>query len=194
MKQKLFFLISTFLLATNFSINSFAIDLNKISREINKATGSDSKISKSLNDVSNIDKKIKEALEDVKKETLGKVDEKINEVKEKVDGELQRVNKIVDEAEDGINKFKDLKNKAQKYINLAKMIVAFLSGGIVVSLFFIWRIWRNIISFKKIVRNVTNYDDIKNQIKALEAEVVRLGGKTQPAPRKGTNTETKTTE
>jgi predicted nucleic acid-binding Zn-ribbon protein len=185
MKQKLILIATSFLLALNISSNAFSLDLEK---ELNKVTGGkSSSLSKSIKEVGSIDKKIEQAIAKVQDQTLGKVDEKINEITQKVEGEIEgvkakieaeeaKIREIIAEAEDGINKFREIKAKAEKYVGMIKMVVGFLSLGIVGILFFLFKVWRNIVGFKKLIKNVTNYDAIKNQLEALENKVAELEG------------------
>jgi archaellum component FlaC len=175
MKNKIIFSILSVLLISSVSGISFAFNLQNELNKVAKVTGKGEKgLGKSLKGISSIDKKIEKAIGSVKGDVLKKVEGEINKVKEKIDDETAKIKKIIKEAEDGINKFKEIKANAEKYIRIAKIAIGFLSGGIVILIFFLWRVWRNIVGFKKIVKNVANYDAIKKQIKDLEKKVAKL--------------------
>ena len=54
------------------------------------------------------------------------------------------------------------------------MILAILSSSILVLIFVMWRIWRNIVGFKRALHNVTHYDEINKRLKQVEAELAKL--------------------
>ncbi len=179
MKQRLFFLIASTLLILNISSNAFSLDLGKeLDRVAQKVTGdSNSDITKSIKGVGDIDQKINKAIEEATKSVTDRIQGEIDEVKSKIEEEEAKVKEIIKEAENGINKFSAIKDKAEKYVKMAKMFIALLSTGMIAIAFFLWRVWKNIVGFKKLIKNVTNYDAIKEQIEALENKVAELEGR-----------------
>ncbi len=85
-----------------------------------------------------------------------------------------KILKIIDKAEKNINEAIELKNKVQYYIKIAKIIgviFSFLSLGL---LFFLFRIWRNIVNFKKLLKVTLNYEKFEKRIEILEKEIENL--------------------
>jgi hypothetical protein len=139
----------TFLLLAS---NSYALNLGDSLKQVAGDQG------KQINET--LDKKLDKVVKDY--------EEKVDSYKKEVDGEIAKYKAQVKEAEDAINKLKDIKAKAGYYINLVKTILALLSSGILVLIFVMWRIWRNIVNMKKLLRNVTNYDDFNERLKKVE--------------------------
>lgn len=179
MKKKLFFVAISFILFVNLSSNSFAgFDLKK---ELNKVSSGGSGANPVKNLTGNVEDKIDQKLNELKKEVIGKVEGEIKQYKEKIDAQTNKITKIIDEVEEDVNKLRDIKSKAQTYlskaqtyIKWAKIAIGVLSSGILVLLFVVWRIWRNIIGMKKVFKNITNYDDIKKRIDDLEKQVATI--------------------
>lgn len=144
--KKVFLLISLLF----FSTNAFAFNLGDALKDPNKA----------------IDKNVVKKLED-------KLDGEIAEYKKKIDAEQKKIENIIKETEDSINRIKDIKAKANSYIRIVKIILAVFASGILVLLFVVWRIYRNVVNLKKAIRNVVNYDDINARLKKVEAELAK---------------------
>lgn len=121
-----------------------------------KSAGKES--TKAIND--NVNKKIDEVVQ--------KIDGKIDGYKKEIDGEIAKYKDQIKEAEAAINKIKQIRANADSYIRTAKIILGFLSSGILVLIFVMWRIWRNIVTMKKVFKNVASYDDIEKRLKAVE--------------------------
>lgn len=138
--------------------NAFAFDLGGALKSPEK------EITKNVNE--KVDKLIG-GLED-------RLTKEIKEYKDKIDAEEKKIRAIIKETEDSINKIREIKNKAAGYIRNAKMILAILSSSILVLIFVMWRIWRNIVGFKRALHNVTHYDEINKRLKQVEAELAKL--------------------
>ena len=114
-------------------------------------------------------------LEDVGKKSNKSLDKKIDKIvskfEGKVDGKIKKYEAKIKDAEEAMDKINHIRANAEKYIRTVKIILAVLSSGILVLLFVLWRIWRNIVNMRKIVQNVTNYDDVEKRLKALEKRV-----------------------
>ena len=147
------FLLIVFL--TLFSSNVYAINLGNVLKDVSKDS------TKSIND--NLDKKIDKVVE--------KFEGKIDGYKAEMDKEIAKYKEQIKEAEDALNKIKHIKDNAEFYIGKAKMILAILSSGILALLFVMWRIWRNIVTMKKVIKNVASYSDIEKRLKAVEKKV-----------------------
>lgn len=128
--------------------NAFAINLGGILKEVEK--GSSKSISKSL------DKK---------------VDKVINKVEKKIDQKVAKYEKKIAEVEESFDKIKNLRDKAEYYLKIAKIVIAALSSGALVLIFTMWRIWKNVVGMRKVVENVANYKDIEKRLQALEKKV-----------------------
>ena len=142
-----------------FASNSFAIDLAKTLNKIGNGGDPVKEVSGNIN--KKLDKVVK------------KFEGKIDGYEKEINGEINKYKEKVKEAESYLNKIKEIKNKANYYINLAKIVIAVLSSGIVVLLFMMWRIWRNVVGLKKVIRNVTNYDDINKRLEKVEKLVTQ---------------------
>jgi cell division protein FtsL len=175
MKQKLTLTISSAFLLLSLSTNALALDLGAKLKKITGGATPD--VAESLKGISGIDGKIQDALNNIKSETLGKVDVEIKKITQKIEAEEAKIRGMIQEVEDGVNKFRSIKAKFEKYMGMAKAVLAVLSGGLIAIAFFLWRVWRNIVGFKKIIKNVTNYDEIKNKIADLEDKLAQLDGK-----------------
>ena len=139
------------------SNNAFSFDLGKVLKDPSKS------IEKSVN--GKLDKVVKK-LED-------KLDGEVSKYKKKIDSKTKKIENIIAETEASINQIKDIKNKAAGYIKLVKIILAILSSGILILLFIMWKIYRNVVNLKKVVKNVTNYDDINKRLKAVESKLAQ---------------------
>lgn len=151
--MKKLILIAFFILFTG---NAYAISFG----DVLKDAGKDSQ--KSLN--KSLDKKI----DKVVKKFEDKVDDKVKKYEEKIAKYEDRIKEV----EDSFNKIKRLKDNAEFYIGKAKLIMAILSSGILALLFVMWRIWRNIVTMKRVIKNVASYDDIEKRLKAVEKRVL----------------------
>jgi hypothetical protein len=94
----------------------------------------------------------------------GKLDKVVKKLEGKLDGQVSKYKKQIDA---------EKQDKAVSYIKAAKIILAILSSGILILLFFMWRIYRNVASLKKVIKNVTNYDDINKRLKAVESKLAK---------------------
>jgi predicted PurR-regulated permease PerM len=139
------------------SSNAFSFDLGKVLNNPEKALG----------------KSIDGKLDKVVKKLEGKLDGQVSKYKKQIDAEKQKIQKIIAETEASINQIKTIRDKAVSYIKAAKIILAILSSGILILLFFMWRIYRNVASLKKVIKNVTNYDDINKRLKAVESKLAK---------------------
>lgn len=154
--KKIFFII----LASFFVSNSYAINLNDALKEIGNG---------SSKDVKGFEKKIDKIVDKYD----GQLQGEIKKYQEKIEKEEKKVMAMIKEAEDAVNKLKEIKSKASYYINLAKIILAALSSGILVLIFVMWRISRNIVNMKKLIKNVSNYEDFDKRLKKIEKQLVQ---------------------
>jgi hypothetical protein len=149
-----------------FANNAFAINLGDVVKEVGGGSGGN--VTKKLDD--KIDKvvgKFEGKLEKYEEEARGEIDK----YKQKIEAEEKKVTGMIKEAQDSVNKLKEIKANAYHYINIAKIVLAVLSSGILILIFVMWRIWKNIVNMKKIIRNVTNYDDVNKRLQAVEKAV-----------------------
>lgn len=170
MKQKILFIILSSFLVLSLTSKAFSFDLKDTLKEV----VSDNK---SVSSIANIDKKIDDAIGGVKNEVLNKVNKEIKKVTDKIEKEEKKVRAIIADAEDGINKFRAIRDNIDKYIKIAKIVGIVISSGILILIFFLFKVYRSIVSFRKIAKNVANYDDIKKQIEVLEKKVADLEAK-----------------
>lgn len=145
----------TFLFLSLFASNAFAFDLGGIVGDAAK------KPAESIN------KNVNGQLDKIVKKFEGTVDG----YKKELDAEIKKYKDQIKEAEATMNKIKNIRKNAEHYINIAKIILAVLSSGILVLIFVMWRIWRNIVTMKKVFKNVAAYDDIEKRLKAVEKAV-----------------------
>ena len=117
-----------------------------------------------------ITKDINEKIDDITVD----LKEEIKNYKDKITAEEKKIRGMVSEVEAYVKQVHALKANAAKYIMIAKIIIAVLSGGIIILLFFIWRIWRNIVNMKKAFKAVVNYDQIQKRIEILEKQTQEL--------------------
>jgi gas vesicle protein len=172
MKNFLNLFAISFLLFSFTSANAFDLD-----KQLNKIV--DTKKS-GVADVAGLDqmkKEIIKTLQDNLDKNIAPIKEEVNKYKSKIDAEQKKIENIINEAQADINKIRDIRNNIDHYFNIAKTIIAFLSCSIVVLLFFLWRIWRNVVNFRKIIQNVTNYDDIEKRLKLAEKRIAELSRK-----------------
>ncbi len=155
--KKIFFII----FITIFASNSYAVNLNDALKEI--GNGSSKQAVKGL----------EEKIDKIVDKYDGQLQGEVKKYQEKIEKEEKKVMAMIKEAEDAVNKLKEIKSKAYHYINLAKMILAALSSGILVLIFVMWRIWRNIVNMKKLIRNVSNYEDFDKRLKKIEKQLAQ---------------------
>ena len=86
-------------------------------------------------------------------------------------GELKKYKDQLKEAEAMVSTMQKIKANAESYIRIAKIVFGVLTSGILALIFIMWRIWRNIVTMKKVVKNVASYDDIEKRLKAVEKAV-----------------------
>jgi len=117
----------------------------------------------------------KESAKEINKNIDGQVDKvvkkfekKIDNYKKEIDTEVQKYKDQIKEAEVMIDQIKKIKANAKRYLNIVKIVIGILSSGILVLIFVMWRIWRNVVTMRKVVKNVTNYDDFDKRLKAVE--------------------------
>jgi hypothetical protein len=140
---------------TFFISNVYAINLGDVLKDVGRGSG------KSIN------KKLDKKIDKVVKKFEGKIDI----YKVEMDSEIKKYKAQIKEAEDTLNKIKDIKDSAEFYISKARLILGILSSGILALLFVMWRIWRNILTMKKVIKNVANYDDIEKRLNILEGKI-----------------------
>lgn len=140
---------------TFFSTNAFAFDLGSV------IDGAGKKSAKSIN--KNVNKKIDKVVK--------KFEGKIDGYKKEMDAEVKKYKDQIKEAEAVLHQVKNIRANADSYIRIAKIVLAILSSGILLLIFVMWRIWRNIITMKKIIKNVASYEDIEKRLKAVEKAV-----------------------
>lgn len=167
--------IITIAFLTIFASNAFAFDLG----DVVKKTGA--KSTKSIND--NVNKEIGKTVKKFEKKVDGykkdldsqvnKFEKKVDGYKEEFDAEVNKYKDKIKEAEAALNKIQQIRANADRYIMIAKMIIGFLSFGILSLIFVMWRIWRNIVTMKKVIKNVANYDNIEKRLKAVEKAVAK---------------------
>lgn len=139
----------------------FAGNANAISfGDVLKDVGNDSQ--KSLN------KSLDNKIDKVVKKFEDKVDGKIKQYEDKIAKYEDRIKEV----EQTFDRIKRLKDNAEFYIGKAKLILGILSSGILALIFVMWRIWRNIVTMKNVVKNVASYDDIEKRLKAVEKKVL----------------------
>lgn len=157
--KKILVLISVFSLL---STGAFAFDLKGAlkdqTKEIGKGVGN------------SVEGKIDASIKKLEDNLNGQ----IAEYKQKIDAEEKKIRDVIKETEDSINKIKEIKNKAAGYIRMVKIVLALLSSGILVLIFVMWRIYRNVITLRKVIKNVANYDDINSRLKKVEAQLAQL--------------------
>lgn len=138
-----------------FSSNAFAINFKDSLKQI--SNGSSKEINK------NLDKKINSVLKGF--------EDKVDGYKKELDSEIAKYKEQIKEAEASLNKLKNLKARAEGYIKMAKIVIAVLSSGILVLIFIMWRIWRNVVTMKKVIKNVASYNEIEARLKKVEKTV-----------------------
>lgn len=148
--MKIFLTILTFVF---FTTNSYALNLGD---SLKKITGGEQ------------GKQVNDALGGKLDKVINENQDKINSYTKQLDEEIAKIKAQAKEAEDAINKLKEIKTKAGYYIGLIKTILALLSSGIIILIFVMWRIWRNVVNMKKLLKNVTHYDDFDQRLKRLE--------------------------
>lgn len=124
--------------------NVFAIDLGGMLKEVEKNS------SKSINK---------------------KIDKVIEKVEKKIDKKVAKYEKKIAEVEESFDKIKNLRDKAEYYLKIAKIAIAVLSSGVLVLIFTMWRIWKNVVGMRKVIENVANYKDIEKRLQTLEKKV-----------------------
>lgn len=97
-----------------------------------------------------------------------KIDKVIEKVEKKIDKKVAKYEKKIAEAEKSFDKIKNLRDKAEYYLKIAKIAIAVLSSGVLVLIFTMWRIWKNVVGMRKLIENVANYKDIEKRLQALE--------------------------
>ncbi len=127
-----------------FSGNAYALNLGELLNDVEKGANQ------------NLDKK---------------VDKIIQKIEKKIDGKVEKYEAKIKEVEVMIDEVNHIRANASSYIRTAKIVLAVLSSGILALIFVMWRIWRNIVTMRKIIKNVANYDDIEKRLKALEKKV-----------------------
>ena len=117
----------------------------------------------------------KESVKEINKNVNGQVDKVVKQFEQKIDGYKKEIDAEVDkykaqikEVEVMIAKIKEIRANAERYIKIVKIVIGVLGSGILALIFVMWRIWRNIVNMRKIVKNVTNYDDIEKRLRAVE--------------------------
>lgn len=145
-------IITTVIFLVFLSNSAFAFDLGGIVGNVGKESAN--AVNKNIND--QVDKVVK------------KFEDKIDGYKKEIDAEVDKYKAQIKEAEAMIDKIKQIRANAERYIRMVKIVIAVLGSGIFALLFVMWRIWRNIVNMKKVIRNVTNYDDIEKRLKAVE--------------------------
>jgi len=140
------------ILFTLFASNALAFDLGALVGNV----GKDSAKSINANVNNQIDKVVK------------KFENKIDGYKDEMDGEIKKYKDQIKEAEAVITKIQQLRANADSYIRIAKIVMGVLTSGILILLFIIWRIWRNVVTMKKVIKNVASYSDIEKRLKTLE--------------------------
>ncbi len=165
----------TIVLAIIFSLvnldSAKAISFSKEIKKLSKKSVSEGSIKTNLG---GFEEKIIKKLDDKIDSVVSKVEDDINKYKAKIDKETARINDIISEAESYADQARNLKAKASKYLMIAKIIIGALSCGILGLLFFVWRVWRNVVAMKKAVVAAVNYNEIKKRIDTLEEKVAAL--------------------
>ncbi len=100
-----------------------------------------------------------------------KIDKVITKVEKKIDQKLAKYEKKIAAAEKSFDKIKNLRDKAEYYLKIAKIAIAVLSSGVLVLIFTMWRIWKNVVGMRKVIENVANYKDIEKRLQTLEKKV-----------------------
>lgn len=125
-----------------------------------------------------VDSAGKDPVKSLNKNINGKVDEvvkkfegRIDGYKKEMDGELKKYKDQLKEAEAMVSTMQKIKANAESYIRIAKIVFGVLTSGILALIFIMWRIWRNIVTMKKVVKNVASYEDIEKRLKAVEKAV-----------------------
>lgn len=144
-----------FISLTLFASNAFAFNLKDV---VNDAGD---KSAKSINE--NVNKEIEKV--------VTKFEGKIDGYKKEMDAEVKKYKDQIKEAEAVLEKMKNIRANADYYIKIAKIILGVLSSGILLLIFVMWRIWRNIVTMKKVVKNVASYNEIETRLKAVEKAV-----------------------
>jgi uncharacterized coiled-coil DUF342 family protein len=167
MKNKIIaiFLATTFWLT--FIHSSYAINLGQAIEEI--AQGSNGK-----NLSSGIEKKIVDKLDGKINKITSKIEGQVNQYRNKIDKETKKITDAIDEVQGYLDQARSLKAKADRYLMIAKIIIALLACGIIAVLFFMWKMWRNISAIKNSIKATVNYDEIKKRIDELEKQVAIL--------------------
>ncbi len=155
MKKIIISLFFVFVAANNAS----AINLGDALKEISQ--GSSNEITK------NLEKKIDKIINKYDGQLQGEV----KKYKDKIDKEEKKVRAMIDEAQRSVEKLKEIKEKAGYYIKITKIVLAILSSAILILIFVIWRIYCNVVALKKMVKNVSNYDNFDKRLKILETRV-----------------------
>jgi ElaB/YqjD/DUF883 family membrane-anchored ribosome-binding protein len=145
----------TIISLTLFASNAYALNIGSI------VDGAGKESTKAINE--NVNKKIDQVVD--------KFEKKIDGYKAEMDAEINKYKDQIKEAEAAINKIKQIRANAESYIKTAKIILGLLSSGILALIFIMWRIWRNIVTMKKVIKNVASYDDIEKRLKAVEKSV-----------------------
>jgi ribosome-associated translation inhibitor RaiA len=140
----------TIISLTLFASNAYALNIGSI------VDGAGKESTKAINE--NVNKKIDQVVD--------KFEKKIDGYKAEMDAEINKYKDQIKEAEAAINKIKQIRANAESYIKTAKIILGLLSSGILALIFIMWRIWRNIVTMKKVIKNVASYDDIEKILKA----------------------------
>ena len=100
-----------------------------------------------------------------------KIDKIITKVEKKIDKKVAKYEKKIAEVENSFDRIKDLKNKAEFYLKIAKIVIAILSSGILLLIFVVWRVWSNVSGMRRVIENVANYKDVEKRLQALEQKV-----------------------
>ena len=120
----------------------------------------------------NFSDSLKSISKDSTKKITKNLEKKMDKIVKKYEGEIkdevEKYKKEVKNAQKSLEKLKGIKDKAESYIRIAKIVVAALSSGILVLLFIIWRIWRNVVNMRRLVQNASNYKEFDKRLKALE--------------------------
>ncbi|MBL6664704.1 MAG: hypothetical protein ISQ34_02540 [Rickettsiales bacterium] len=144
--------IITCVFLLSFATHAFAFNLGGLVDNIGKESAD--AVNKNIN--GQVDKVVK------------KFEDKIDGYKKEIDAEVDKYKKQIKEAEAMINKIKEIRANADRYIRNVKIVIGVLGSGIFALIFVMWRIWRNMVNMRKIITNVTNYDDIEKRLKAVE--------------------------
>ncbi|MFC1659251.1 hypothetical protein ACFL0U_01645 [Pseudomonadota bacterium] len=180
--KKILFL---FLLSFCISINSYSYSLDDAIKDATK-NGKSSEvvenIGKNTSDqaVKMTEEKVDKLLVELKQKAEGEIEKyenvankEIEKVQNKVDNYIAEVDKVVEDAKEGLSFIEDIRANAMKYLKIAGIIVSVLSGGILVVVFFLWKIWKTVKSVAGL-NFAFDHKKYENRLKDLEKEVIEL--------------------